>query len=113
MDTDNIYVSYCGKDKEDASATKKESYSQTNLQVDGVDESDYVKTDGSYIYVQKEDKIVITDVRNEKMNILGKIYPDLGENGHIRAMYVDGNQLFLVLQKNASDKMKCLSLIHI
>ena len=75
MDTDNIYASYCGKDKEgaasdgsmnesntyvvenkeDASATKKESYSQTNLQVDGVDESDYVKTDGSYIYVQKED----------------------------------------------------------
>lgn len=108
VDTDNIYVSYCGKDKEDASATKKESYSQTNLQVDGVDESDYVKTDGSYIYVQKEDKIVITDVRNEKMNILGKIYPDLGKNGHIRAMYVDGNQLFLVLQKNASDKMKCI-----
>ena len=102
VDTDNIYVSYCGKDKEDASATKKESYSQTNLQVDGVDESDYVKTDGSYIYVQKEDKIVITDVRNEKMN------PDLGKNGHIRAMYVDGNQLFLVLQKNASDKMKCI-----
>ena len=108
VDTDNIYVSYCGKDKEDASATKKESYSQTNLQVDGVDESDYVKTDGSYIYVQKEDKIVITDVRNEKMNILGEIHPDLGENGHIRAMYVDGNQLFLVLQKNASDKMKCI-----
>ena len=128
VDTDNIYVSYCGKDKEgaasdgsmnesntyvvedkeDASATKKESYSQTNLQVDGVDESDYVKTDGSYIYVQKEDKIVITDVRNEKMNISGEIYPDLGENGHIRAMYVDGNQLFLVLQKNASDKMKCI-----
>ena len=58
--------------------------------------------------MQKEDKIVITDVRNEKMNISGEIYPDLGENGHIRTMYVDGDQLFLVLQKNASDKMKCI-----
>ena len=126
--TDKIRVSYCGndkegaasddsinesntyvvEDKEDASATKKEDYSQTNLQVEGVDESDYVKTDGSYIYVQKEDKVVITDVTNEKMNVSGEICPDLGEDGHIRTMYVDGDQLFLVVQKYSSDKMECI-----
>jgi len=129
VDTDNIYVSYCGKDKEGAASdgsmnesntyvvedqaatsdtTKKGSYSQTNLQVDGVDESDYVKTDGSYIYVQKENKIVITDVRNEKMNISGEICPDLGKDGYIKTMYVDGDQLFLVVQKYSSDKMECI-----
>ena len=110
VNTENIYDYYCSIEDQATgnNTTKKESYSQTNLQVDGIDESDHIKTDGNYIYVQKEDKVVITDVRNEKMNILGEICPNLGKNGYIKTMYVDGNQLFLVLQKNASDKMKCI-----
>lgn len=110
VNTENIYDYYCTIEDQATgnNTTKKESYSQTNLQVDGIDESDHIKTDGNYIYVQKEDKVVITDVRNEKMNILGEICPNLGKNGYIKTMYVDGNQLFLVLQKNASDKMKCI-----
>lgn len=110
VNTENIYDYYCTIEDQATgnNTTKKESYSQTNLQVDGIDESDHIKTDGNYIYVQKEDKVVITDVRNEKMNILGEICPNLGKNGYIKTMYVGGNQLFLVLQKNASDKMKCI-----
>lgn len=110
VNTENIYDYYCTIEDQATgnNTTKKESYSQTNLQVDGIDESDHIKTDGNYIYVQKENKVVITDVRNEKMNILGEICPNLGKNGYIKTMYVDGNQLFLVLQKNASDKMKCI-----
>lgn len=110
VNTENIYDYYCTIEDQATgnNTTKKESYSQTNLQLDGIDESDHIKTDGNYIYVQKEDKVVITDVRNEKMNILGEICPNLGKNGYIKTMYVDGNQLFLVLQKNASDKMKCI-----
>lgn len=110
VNTENIYDYYCTIEDQATgnNTTKKESYSQTNLQVDGIDESDHIKTDGNYIYVQKEDKVVITDVRNEKMNILGEICPNLGKNGYIKTMYVDGNQLFLMLQKNASDKMKCI-----
>lgn len=110
VNTENVYDYYCTIEDQATgnNTTKKESYSQTNLQVDGIDESDHIKTDGNYIYVQKEDKVVITDVRNEKMNILGEICPNLGKNGYIKTMYVDGNQLFLVLQKNASDKMKCI-----
>lgn len=110
VNTENVYDYYCTIEDQATgnNTTKKESYSQTNLQVDGIDESDHIKTDGNYIYVQKEDKVVITDVRNEKMNILGEICPNLGKNGYIKTMYVDGNRLFLVLQKNASDKMKCI-----
>lgn len=36
-------------------------YSETNIQVEGVDEADIVKTDGKYIYAISEDRIVIVD----------------------------------------------------
>ena len=32
-------------------------YSKTNIQVEGVDEADFVKNDGKYIYVIAQDKI--------------------------------------------------------
>ncbi len=36
-------------------------YSQTNVQVEGVDEADFVKNDGKYIYVVAQGKLVIAD----------------------------------------------------
>jgi inhibitor of cysteine peptidase len=36
-------------------------YSQTNIQVEGVDEADFIKNDGKYIYVLTQNKIVIID----------------------------------------------------
>ncbi|HSP22121.1 MAG TPA: beta-propeller domain-containing protein [Planococcus sp. (in: firmicutes)] len=39
-------------------------YSTTNKQVEGVDEADLVKTDGSFIYSISENRVIITDVRN-------------------------------------------------
>ncbi len=46
------------------SPTAKESaddYSETNTQVKGVDEADYVKNDGRYIYIIADNKLVIVD----------------------------------------------------
>lgn len=37
----------------------KQSYSSTNVQVEGVDEADIVKTDGNYLYIVAEDRISI------------------------------------------------------
>lgn len=39
-------------------------YSTTNKQVEGVDEADMVKTDGSYIYSINENRVIISDVRD-------------------------------------------------
>jgi len=36
-------------------------YSQTNVQVEGVDEADIVKNDGKYIYILNQDQMVIVD----------------------------------------------------
>ncbi|WP_207642397.1 beta-propeller domain-containing protein [Pseudobacteroides cellulosolvens] len=42
-----------------ASVQSKDSVSQTNTQVEGIDEGDVVKTDGNYIYYIKENDLVI------------------------------------------------------
>lgn len=48
-----------------SSDTAKQRYSGTNLQKEGVDESDFVKTDGSYIYTVSHNEILITDIRKK------------------------------------------------
>lgn len=50
------------------------SYSTTNNQVEGVDEADLVKTDGSYIYSISESRVIIADVQNpEKMTVAAEL----------------------------------------
>jgi uncharacterized secreted protein with C-terminal beta-propeller domain len=42
-------------------AASTPDYSTTNIQVEGVDEADIVKTDGKYIYTLSENKLIITN----------------------------------------------------
>lgn len=42
-------------------ASRAVDYSTTNIQVAGVDEADFVKNDGKYIYVLTQDKLVIVE----------------------------------------------------
>jgi inhibitor of cysteine peptidase len=50
-----------------------DSYSQTNIQVEGVDESDFIKNDGKYIYVLSQDNLIIVDAfPAEESKILSK-----------------------------------------
>ncbi|MBQ4591381.1 MAG: beta-propeller domain-containing protein [Clostridia bacterium] len=67
-------------------------YSQTNVQVSGIDEGDVVKTDGEYIYVLKmaTDELVILDADGADTEVLSvkktdmdyTIAPDWYENRH-------------------------------
>ena len=43
------------------SAQKSDDYSTTNIQVEGVDEADIVKTDGKYVYVVSKQNVFIVD----------------------------------------------------
>ena len=45
----------------DSAQTGEQDYSETNTQVEGVDEADIVKTDGKYIYYLTNNKLTITD----------------------------------------------------
>lgn len=83
----------------DQSSDDATDYSKTNLQVDGVDESDFIKNDGSYLYVQSGEVIHIVDIRAEQMKTVATIKPELGMSDRICDMYVDGDRLFLVVQR--------------
>ncbi len=61
------------------SATSEGDFSETNVQVGGIDEGDIVKTDGKYIYSTSHNEIFITDAAAMKhvstIKFEGEIYP--------------------------------------
>lgn len=74
-------------------------YSTTNLQMEGVDESDIAKIDGSYIYTVEDKYIVITDIRDGKLKEVTRFLPkDCDAADRVMEIYVDGDQLILVVQ---------------
>ncbi len=65
-------------------------YSKTNVQVEGVDEADIVKTDGKYIYIVSGQSVYIIDAYPaEKEKVLAQIKL----NSQPREIYVSDNRL--------------------
>lgn len=74
------------------------SYSETNVQVQGVDEADIVKTDGRYIYNLSGESLVITDA----YPIIGSKIVSETELKDVwpQEMFVRGDKLLIFGQKN-------------
>ena len=67
-------------------------YSQTNIQVEGVDEADFVKNDDKYIYILSQDKLVIVDAYPaEDAKILSKTEVD----GNPMNLFVNRDRLVI------------------
>ncbi|WP_223703086.1 beta-propeller domain-containing protein [Sutcliffiella deserti] len=79
---------------ENASNGDSSSFSETNVQVQGVDEADIVKTDGEYIFQAVDQKLKITKaVPSDEMETVSEIrYQDFSPF----QMFVDGDQLVLI-----------------
>lgn len=72
------------------------SYSTTNIQVEGVDEADLVKTDGNYIYQVNGDKVLIVKaVPPGQMALAASIQFDDKAFSPLE-LYVDGNTLIVI-----------------
>ncbi|MBR2743323.1 MAG: beta-propeller domain-containing protein [Clostridia bacterium] len=70
-------------------------YSETNTQVEGVDEADIIKTDGKFIYYMSYDGVYIVEAKdNGKMELASEL--SAPDNAYYRDMYVDGDRLVLV-----------------
>ena len=69
-------------------------YSSTNIQVDGVDEADFVKTDGRYIYSVFDESICIT-IPNDGKPILAS---EIKTGYDINELYIHGNQLIAIAE---------------
>ena len=75
-------------------------YSKTNIQVEGVDEADIVKTDGEYIYIVSGKSVFIVKAYPaEEAEVLSQI--DL--NGSYRGMFINGESLVILEERGRLD----------
>ncbi|MCR6544581.1 beta-propeller domain-containing protein [Dehalobacterium formicoaceticum] len=82
---------------QDMSESRKSAdYSTTNIQVEGVDEGDLIKTDGTYIYQVNNNRVVITRaVPAEKMAVTDIINFTAGEFSP-QELYVDDKHMVVI-----------------
>ena len=71
------------------SAKGSDDFSQTNIQVEGVDEPDIVKTDGKYVYYVTHNKVFIVDAYPNPASIISEI--DI--EGTIQNIFINGDKL--------------------
>jgi len=82
------------------SAGGAEDYSQTNIQVKGVDEADIVKNDNKYIYVLSGNKLVIVDAYPaEDANTLS----ETEVKGRVQNMFVNKDRLVVFTIDNVEE----------
>ncbi len=80
----------------DSAKTSASDYSETNIQVEGVDEADIVKNDGKYIYIVNAGNIVIVNAYPAKdMEILSEIDFD----GYVNEIFIKDDKLIVFSYK--------------
>ncbi len=83
-----------------AGAGGANDFSQTNIQVAGVDEADIIKNDGQYVYLIKEDEIrIVKAYPGDEMEEVSTINFD-EEGFYPNEMYVTDNRLVVVGRAN-------------
>ena len=69
-------------------------YSSTNVQVEGIDEADIVKTDGKFIYVSGNNRVILAQADNGSMTKVSEIR--INENSYVNELYIDENRVVLI-----------------
>ncbi len=70
------------------------NYSETNVQVAGIDEADIIKTDGRYIYYCGDASVKIFKAESRGLSLISEITGYVAKN--IREMFLDGDRLVLL-----------------
>jgi len=87
---ESVVVAKAGGESADSQSSS--DYSETNIQVEGVDEADIVKNDGKYIYTVSGNKVFIVDAYPaESMGVLSEIE----FNGSISEIFVNDDKLIV------------------
>lgn len=77
-----------------SSSADAASYSTTNVQVEGIDEADIVKTDGNYIYIAGNNVVRIVGADKGKLSDSTAIR--LATEKNVSEIYVDKNKLIIL-----------------
>ena len=80
------------------SAKSESEYSGTNVQTEGVDEGDVVKTDGKYLYILRDGNLILASAAGKDTKVLSTTeigeFKDNGDswmNREPSELYIDGN----------------------
>ena len=84
-----------------------DTYSGTNVMVDGIDESDIVKTDGRFIYRVSGASVIRTDIRDGKPGEENSIeIPGFGPADNIREIFLDEKNLVIIGEKTETGDLQ-------
>ncbi|MGH1568369.1 MAG: beta-propeller domain-containing protein, partial [Nitrosopumilus sp.] len=80
-------------------------YSTTNVQVENVDEPDYLKNDGKYVYIVSKNTLSIIDAYPaEDAELILKIALDI-ESQYIHNMFLNGDRLVIFYNGQSDDEI--------
>lgn len=92
---DTVTATDSGSSEGDAGSNA--DYSRTNVQVEGVDEADWVKTDGHYIYQISGSRVVIADISDPaKPRLATKLEYGQKEGFRPQQLYIDEDRLLVI-----------------
>lgn len=81
----------------------KGTYSKTNVQVEGVDEADIIKTNGKYIFYRNgnaNSNIEVIDTQTQEIVNEISMQNDKTKSEFVREMYIDGEKLIVIVSSN-------------
>ncbi len=89
--------SQSANDLKNAAQDMGDNYSKTNVQMQGVDESDIVKTDGEYLYVVTDNRVHIVDIRKGQPKEAAVLeIPTQKASFSVKEIYVDNGKLLVI-----------------
>jgi uncharacterized secreted protein with C-terminal beta-propeller domain len=91
-------------DSEELQVTSGKDYSTTNVQVEGVDEPDFLKNDGRYVYILSGDRLTIVDAYPaEDASVTVKIALDIQQGQYLQNMFLNNDTLVIFYQEYSED----------
>jgi len=105
------FVNSFGLRRQALNAMEGLDYSKTNIQVEGVDEADIVKTDGEYIYVISGQKVIIVKAYPaEAAAVLSRITV----NGTLKQLFINEERLVVFYEGGSYNEAKtCINIYDI
>jgi len=86
-----------------SNATSLKEHSTTNVQVEGIDEADIVKTDGNYIYYIANKKLYMVNVKNLE-NVIIEAIVKFDNDVLPKELYIKDRKIVLILEKSINNE---------
>ena len=92
------------------SVGRDDDVSSTNVQVEGIDEGDILKTDGSYIYIIQGNVFIVIDITKEIPEKIASVNLNTENNSlYINEMYIKGDKAILLCNESVREEHRYTS----